>query len=213
MMAHSHSGPPAPDITLAILAGGAGRRMGISKSLLQVGDKPILDYLLEEIAWPGPTLLVTAPGRESPPGHDRFTREIVDPIAGGGPLRGVLTALENVRTPLLVVLTVDMPGIRYPQIDHVLKPLLDNPNTLGLMTRRMVDGQPRIEPFPFSVRSSAQAIVARRLNEDQRSMHGLLGELGFLAVDAPAHWDDRVWINLNFPNDLLAFSASFAPPR
>ena len=40
-------------------------------------------------------MLVTAPGFERPPGFERFGREVVDPIAGIGPLRGVLTAIEH----------------------------------------------------------------------------------------------------------------------
>src|SRR5438552_17571218 len=81
--------------TRAILAGGEGSRMGKPKALLEINGRPILAYLLEQFAWPGPTLLVTAPGREKPPGHELFSREVVDPVAGEGPLRGILTALEG----------------------------------------------------------------------------------------------------------------------
>src|SRR5688572_29494375 len=97
--------------TLAILAGGAGSRMGRAKSLLTVHGRPVLEYLHRQFAWPGPTLLVTTPGRERPPGHELFSREVTDPVADLGPLRGLLTALEQCTTPLLIVSTVDMPCI------------------------------------------------------------------------------------------------------
>src|SRR6195952_3674281 len=97
--------------TLAVLAGGESTRMGEPKAALRVGGKPILQYLIERFAWPGPTLLVTAPGRERPPGWERFDREVPDPVAGAGPLRGVMTALEAIKTPFVAVVTVDMPGI------------------------------------------------------------------------------------------------------
>ncbi|MDB5911273.1 MAG: hypothetical protein JWP34_5390, partial [Massilia sp.] len=80
------------DVTLAILAGGEGSRMGKAKGLLRVGPEPgqpILGYLLNRLAWRGPTMLVTAPGRDHPPGWEQFDRELIDPEAGGGPLRGV----------------------------------------------------------------------------------------------------------------------------
>ena len=105
------------DATLAILAGGEGSRMGMPKAHLTIDGRPILDYLLDEIPWPGPTMLVTAPGREHPPGWKRFTHEVTDPAARQQPLRGVLTALENLATPLLLILTVDMPAIRRLQCD------------------------------------------------------------------------------------------------
>ena len=74
--------------------------MGQPKGLLTLKGQPILDYLLDALAWPGPTLLVTAPGREHPPGWERFDNEAADPESGGGPLRGVLTALESMRHSL-----------------------------------------------------------------------------------------------------------------
>ena len=50
-------------------------------------------------------------GPGTPAGMDSFTRELVDPVGGLGPLRGVLTALENAGTEHVVVTPVDMPGL------------------------------------------------------------------------------------------------------
>ncbi len=199
---------PAPQIdsfantTLAILAGGAGSRMGQPKGLLNIGNRPILDYLLDHLAWPGPTMLVTAPGREHPPGHGRFTHEVSDPISGAGPLRGILTALENLDTPLLLVLTVDMPSIRPPQCKWILGELLNDPQSRGVtMNRRM-----QIEPFPFALKAEARPILARRFQEGRRSVHGVLEENGFKSVSAPENWPEAVWTNLNTPEDVLNFA-------
>src|SRR3954467_6767125 len=96
-------GSKTPATTLVILAGGAGSRMGKPKGGLLIDDRPILEYLLDRFRWPGPTLLVTAPGREHPPGCQRFDLEAVDPVSDAGPLRGILTALENATTDQVVV--------------------------------------------------------------------------------------------------------------
>src|SRR5918993_4259845 len=111
--------PDRPDlshVTLAVLAGGEGSRMGRPKAELQVAGVPILRHLLRRFDWPGPTLLVTAPGRERPTGHEAFTREVSDPSPGHGPLRGILTAIEHARTPSLVVVAVDMPFVARDQL-------------------------------------------------------------------------------------------------
>ena len=50
------------DVTLAILAGGEGSRMGYPKAELASHGRAILPVLLECFQWEGPTLLVTAPG-------------------------------------------------------------------------------------------------------------------------------------------------------
>src|SRR5436305_504355 len=102
---------PLLQVTLALLAGGESSRMGRPKANIQLRGRPILEYLLDQFVWPGPTLLVTAPGHEKPPGWERFDREVSDPVAGSGPLRGVMTALESISTPLVAIVTVDMPGI------------------------------------------------------------------------------------------------------
>jgi molybdopterin-guanine dinucleotide biosynthesis protein A len=124
-------------VTLAVLAGGEGSRMGLSKGLLSIHGEPILAYLLRQIAWPGPTMLVSAPGREHPPGCERFSVEVVDPQAQG-PLRGILTALEDLATPLVVVLTVDMPGVRMEQVRWLIDHLATQPRALGIMGQRVV---------------------------------------------------------------------------
>src|SRR5438552_4199652 len=97
--------------TLALLAGGAGTRMGKPKAWLQYNNQPILEYLLDRWRWPGETLLITSPGRERPPGSSRFTREVIDPLPDQGPLRGMLTALQSSHTDTLIIATCDMPLI------------------------------------------------------------------------------------------------------
>ena len=138
-------------ISLAILAGGAGERMGIPKSLLEIDRVPILEYLLGHLNWPSPTLLVTAPGRENPPGHQSFNHQVIDPVAGLGPLRGILTALEFSKTDIIVITTVDMPNIRREHLNWLATELTACPNVFGLMLQPKGDGE-AIEPFPCAFR-------------------------------------------------------------
>jgi molybdenum cofactor guanylyltransferase len=193
------------DTTLAILAGGEGSRMGKPKALLTLGTEPILQYLLSRFCWPGQTMLVTAPQREHPPGWQLFSSEVCDPSSGGGPLRGILTALEHLSTPLLLVLTVDMPAIRLPHCLPILDHLRQNPAAMGVMMRRTVGGAPRIETFPCALRLGARPVIASRLAGQQRSVHRLLEEPGFTSIEAPADWEEGIWTNLNHPEDLRMY--------
>jgi molybdenum cofactor guanylyltransferase len=189
------------DATLCILAGGEARRMGQPKAELVVRGQPILAHLLERFQWRGPTMLVTAPSRRSPAGAELFDREVVDPVDGEGPLRGVWTALENLATPLAIITTIDMPCLR-PAHLHWLMQQLD-PASLGLMLRR----GSRIEPFPSIYRDSARAVVRQRYECSERSVRALAKVGGFRAVDAPLDWDNSVWTNLNTPEDFARFIA------
>jgi molybdopterin-guanine dinucleotide biosynthesis protein A len=188
------------DVTLAILAGGEGSRMGFPKGELRLDGRPILPMLLDQLAWEGPTLLVTAPGREHPSGWEGFGREVVDPVGGQGPLRGVLTALENSSTAVTVVTAVDMPLIAADHLRWVARELDRRPHAVGLMLKQ--GGQ--VQPLPAAFRAAAQVHVRRTLESNRRSLHGLLSDPSFVTLDAPHEWGDKAWINLNSPGDLAS---------
>lgn len=188
------------DATLAILAGGQGRRMGMPKGELKIAGKPILEYLLDAFAWPGPTVLVTSPGREHPTGWKQFNIEACDAVPNQGPLRGALTALENTTTPLAVIATVDMPGLATEHLTYVLQRLIDR-NCMGLMLRRGL----QIEPFPLACRASAATILSAQLERGKRSVHSLCDCLDFIVEDAPVDWPVSAWANLNLSADVREF--------
>jgi molybdenum cofactor guanylyltransferase len=197
------------ETTLAILAGGESSRMGISKAAMEIDRKPVLSWLLDQIKWTGPTLLVTAPGREHPPGADRFDCEACDPTAGLGPLRGILTAVEKAGTEHLVVATVDMPWIRLEHLDWVVEQLLRVPESRGVMMQRGFGTQRLIEPFPSAYRRSAAAEIAMQLRRQRRAAHALLQIAGFTVVDAPREWPARTWFNLNTRTEVAEFLRSW----
>lgn len=187
--------------TLAILAGGEGSRMGRPKGELRVAGQPILSYLLDRFAWKGPTLLVTAPGRERPAGYERFTREVVDPVAGEGPLRGVLTAMEATESKLLLVTTCDMPLLEAAQLSWLAEQLATRPDARLVMIKR---GQ-QIEPLPLAIRSGAIDWMRDHYARGSRSIHSLATAEGTAVLGAPDDWPERAWTNLNTPADLRAF--------
>lgn len=193
------------DVTLAILAGGAGSRMGGPKGELRISGRPILQYLLDRLNWPGPTLLVTAPGREHPPGWDRFDREAVDSVVNQGPLRGVLTALESAETEIVVVTTVDMPGVTVDGLRWLMSIVKNAPDVIGVMTRRIWEAEPVIEPFPSVFRRSAMTLLAERLANAERSVHALARHTRIRVMTAPKKWPPTFWTNLNTPTDLSAY--------
>ena len=179
--------------TLAVLAGGEGSRMGGPKGVLALERRPILERLLDRLDWRGPTLLVTAPGREHPPGWQRFTCEATDPVAGQGPLRGILTALEHAPTNQVVVLPVDMPNVTLPPLAW-----------LAVMFER----HGRIEPLPavFHARN-AQYLLRAHLADGRLALHRLTESPEVVVVPESPDWPADFWVNLNTRSDLAAYSA------
>lgn len=192
--------------TLAVLAGGEGRRMGGPKGVLALDGRPILERLLDRLAWPGPTLLVTAPGREHPPGWRRFTNEATDPVAGEGPLRGLLTALENASTDEVVVLPVDMPNITPAPLAWLAARLRENPAAAAVMVEKPGHAPGRIEPLPAAFRTNtAQTLVRARLGDRQLALHQLTESSEVVVLPVSSDWPSDFWVNLNTPSDLATY--------
>lgn len=216
-----HEPDPHSKFTLALLAGGEGSRMGMPKGELVVSGEPILRYLKRRFQWPGPTLLVTAPGREHPTGWELFEREAVDPVGGFGPLRGILTALENAVTERVMVMPVDMPGLAAEQLRWLASAFdilhARRPDLCGLMTCRaigddasdpMVRVERRVEPLPAAFHRNAAAPIRVRLEAGHGSVHALAAVPGFLVMDSPRGWGEGTWVNLNRPEDLRQYLQS-----
>jgi molybdopterin-guanine dinucleotide biosynthesis protein A len=187
------------DVTLAILAGGEGSRMGRPKTQLRIDGVPILKWLLEKIQWDGPTMLVSSPGRERPLGCEVFDAEVSDPQAGVGPIRGLLTAMEAARTQIIVAATVDMPMVRAGHLRWYVEQLSAKPQAAGCLGRH----REQIEPFPSAWRcKSAKTLVQQHMNAGRRSVYSLGENPSVQVIAAP--WD--IWLNLNGPADLAAFA-------
>jgi len=191
--------------TLAVLAGGEGRRMGGPKGVLALDGRPILERLLDRLDWPGPTLLVTAPGREHPPGWRRFINEVTDPIAGEGPLRGILTALENATTDEVIVLPVDMPNIMPAPLAWLAARLRENPAAAAVMVEQP-ELPNRVEPLPAVFRNPvAQTLVRAQLRDRQLALHRLTKNPQVVVVPMSSDWPSDFWMNLNTPSDLARY--------
>ena len=187
--------------TLAILAGGSGTRMGMPKSHLTIEGKPVLEHILDTLAWTGPTMLVTAPGVEHPPGHQRFKTEVTDPKPGEGPLRGILTALEAGVTGTLLIATVDMPKVTREQLDWLDKQFQLLEHSMALACKRTPE-KDSIEPFPCALRDTALEPIRRLLAMPHHSAKSFFQLPGTNVMQAPEDWPPSVWLNLNRPEDL-----------
>ena len=192
--------PPADllkTVTLAVLAGGTGSRMGRPKSLLEIRGKPILDHLLDQLAWPGPTLLVTAPGCENPPGAGRFDCEASDAVAGEGPLRGVLTALDHATTEMIAVIAVDAPAVRGEDVAWYVERLAETQEAVGVMASSRAG---TIEPLPCALRAGARDVATTHLAAGQRSLRGLADDARIHVLDGSGR-SERAWLNANTPQE------------
>lgn len=97
------------DVTLAILAGGAGRRLGgVNKALIQVGGRTVLERVLDLAPLCSAAVMVVrdlAVWRETP------VPVVADRLTDKGAPGGLHAALDSAATPWVLLVACDMPFI------------------------------------------------------------------------------------------------------
>lgn len=198
----------AADVTPVILAGGLGRRAGGPKSFRHFRGEPILGRLHRQIDWPTPALLVTAGTVLNPPGHNLF-KQIVDRVEDQGPLRGILTALENSNTAWVFITTVDMPDIDRSHIDWLMTQV--SAASTGVLTRDPETGD--LQPFPCLLHTSLKPEIERLFGTHHLAARGIATLPGVITPSSPPWFADAQRNNLNTAAEWTASQAREAEPE
>jgi molybdopterin-guanine dinucleotide biosynthesis protein A len=102
-----------PRFSAVLLAAGRSSRMGCDKALLEIDGVPLWrrqrDVLVE--AGAAEIFLSARPDQAWVQRAEGFAAALPDPFPGGGPLVGVVAALERMVHPWLAVLAVDLPAV------------------------------------------------------------------------------------------------------
>ena len=109
----------ADDRGVVILAGGRSSRMGRPKAWLDFGGVPLLQRIISRLE-PGFSrfLVVAAPGQDPPP---TSASVVYDEQPGEGPVGGLVVGLTELRRPVALVVTCDVPFISPAIADYLLE--------------------------------------------------------------------------------------------
>lgn len=172
----STSGPVAP-FAGAVLTGGASRRMGSDKALIEIGGRPLAAVVAAALRGAG-AAPVLAVGGAGPSLTGWGLVAVADDHPGEGPLGGVITALAHARDELVVVLACDLPAVRPESIAKVVAALAGDPG--ARCAAPIVDG--RLQPLHAAWRAAALPALAAAFAEGERSVQRVLGRLPTVAV-------------------------------
>ena len=172
--------------------------MGRDKALLRLPDSNLVlwqrqwqlleDLQPEEIFWSGP------PRPEMP----EKCRVVADLVENAGPLGGIGACLEVLRTDLLVVLAVDLPGMSAAFLRRLLARCTENS---GVVTTRGDFFEPLAAVYPKRLAS----LAAEHLAQGRYAMQDFIREavkLDALATIPLEPEEVPLFKNLNRPADL-----------
>jgi molybdenum cofactor guanylyltransferase len=96
------------NISAVLLAGGKSRRMGADKAMLPFQCKPLWQFQLGTLRELEPAEIFIS-ARTDPKWRPSDCQFVPDNPPSRGPLSGITSSLDQMRTPHLLVLAIDMP--------------------------------------------------------------------------------------------------------
>jgi molybdopterin-guanine dinucleotide biosynthesis protein A len=197
-----------PKATGALLGGGAGRRMGRDKRLIEVDGEPMLRRAARTLAaGTDELLIVVTPARPLAAElvADLGAHIVEDRIKDAGPLAGLEAALAAALHDLVVVAAADMPWIELAVVRHLVERLASADPATDVVAIA-TEGGP--EPLLAAYRRRVLPTVTRLLDAGQLRMTALLDVLT-VEVIPPAEWrrldpSGASVRNVNRPADLAA---------
>lgn len=109
-----------------ILAGGQSRRYGRDKAFALLGNKPLVEYVIEALAPVAGSLYIIADSAERFSGLSDLVKIVIDEVPGLGPLGGLYTGLKATPDEYCVTAPCDSPFIDSRLIQYMLKTAADN---------------------------------------------------------------------------------------
>jgi molybdopterin-guanine dinucleotide biosynthesis protein A len=180
----------------AVLAGGASRRMGRDKALIEIDGVAMVARVAGALsgAGCGPVTVV---------GGDRAALEALGLVAhadrwpGEGPLGAVITALSSSAVPTMVV-ACDLPWLDSATVASVAGAALAAAGDSDPPIDVAVTRTDRLQPLCACWMPSALPVLERRFHAGERAVHRAIDDLAVRVVQV----ESAALRNVNTPRDL-----------
>lgn len=173
-------------VTVAVLAGGRGSRIGGDKAMAILNGRPLISYPVQAAHDAGLPVVVVAKASSRLPGVD--VPVLLEPDAPTHPLLGVITALQQL--PAVIALPCDMPFVTAGEL-----------TALASVDADVVTLAPS-QPFPVMYRDVMLPRLRRAL-EAGASVRSTQAQ-SLLAPESTAARREVPQMTINTPEDLAA---------
>jgi len=186
---------PRAAITGLVLAGGLGRRMGgADKGLVELAGRPMVEHVLDALRPQVGPLWINANrnlDRYSAYGHP----VVSDTLQGYmGPLAGVLSALQHLRTEFLVTAPCDAPLVALDLVGRLYDACLSSDADVAVAT----DGR-RQQPVFLLLRAGTVPALESYLAGGGRKIDTWLSQMRLAEADFSDALD--TFVNVNDPDE------------
>lgn len=198
---------PVLDAWGVVFCGGASRRMGRDKALLELGGKKLIERAVDTLRALVPKVLLACGERERY--GELGLERVLDARPGIGPLAGLLAALETLHRAGIdwcLALACDMPRAEPGLFEHLLaRARAEQADACLLATPS------GLEPLYAVYRTSALPAVRRAVERGERRLiafHPEIRVATLASAELPAAFAARDCArNLNQPEEFLAEAA------
>ena len=177
--------------TAIILAGGQSTRMGEDKGLMNLGDKPMIQYILETVSKLTDQIIIVANNSD----YEKFGYPVFKDIEQAkGPLGGIVTGLTASKTALNWIISCDSPHVT---IDLLKVLMLKLKNVEAVVPERAG----KIHPLIAAYQKSSLAFFKKELALNHLKLMPIIDKLDVRIMGAD-HFDRINFKNLNSKEDL-----------
>ena len=152
--------------TAVVLTGGESRRMGSDKARIVLAGKSLLEHVLEQLEPLFSDILISVREKRA----DIHYPQIVDKMEERGPMVGIQSVLEQVKTDWVFVIACDMPFISTDLVQH----LAGLRSEYDAVVPHVFD---RPQPLFGFYNKTCLPMMEVRMKQGQRSMIQLLADL------------------------------------
>lgn len=195
------------DFTAIVLAGGKSHRMGREKALLPIGDKTIIDIIIDKLKPLFPEIILST----NKPNDFLFLKikMVEDFYKNAGPLGGIHAGLVESQTEKNLVISCDLPLMETDLINFICNFDTDKKITVCKIGDYI---EPTFGVYSKSIVDDLEILLNLHLQHGldvkELSVHNLIDKVGAEIID-PTYlpfYNDDVFYNMNTFEDYLYVS-------
>ncbi len=195
---------PVEDVTVVILAGGQGSRMGgQDKGLVEYRGKPMIDGVIDQVKPQTNRIMINA-NRNLETYRSLGYPLVPDSFDGfQGPLAGFLAAIQVVTTPYILTLPCDAPIVAPDYLSRMIHALESSGNPLAVAA-----DTDRLQPVYALISCGLKSSLLSFLDRGDRKIDRWYQQHEYSVVDFEPQCG--MFTNFNRPEDMERFSLNSA---